>query len=249
MRKTQLASFGTGLSVALYGASGGIGTALREALLADPAVERVFAFSRRSHFPAHEKLTAIATDIRREEMIADGAALMRAEGPLHLVLVASGILHGDDVRPEKSWRQIEAGAMEEVLRVNTLAPALIAKHTLPLLARGRKSCFAALSARIGSISDNKLGGWHAYRASKAALNMLIRTFAIELARKNEEALTLALHPGTVDTDLSAPFQRGLPEGQVQSPEETARHLLKVIDEKGPGESGRCFAFDGTEIAP
>ena len=162
--------------------------------------------------------------------------------------MASGILHDDEaLRPEKTWRALDGAALERVYRINAVGPALVAKHFLPLLARDRKSVFAALSARVGSISDNHLGGWHAYRASKAALNMLLRTFAIELARRNPRAICVGLHPGTVDTGLSAPFQANVPEGKLFTPDFAAARLLEVVDRLKPDDSGKVFAWDGQLI--
>ena len=137
--------------------------------------------------------------------------------------------------------------METAFRVNTIGPALVAKHFLPLLASDAKSVFAALSARVGSIDDNELGGWYAYRASKAALNMVIKTLSIELARRNPRALCVGLHPGTVDSRLSKPFQGGVPEGKLFQPAAAARALLTVLDGLSSGDSGALFAWDGTRI--
>ncbi len=166
------------------------------------------------------------------------------------MIVASGILHdGDALHPEKTWRALDGAALEQVYRINTVGPALVAKHFLPLLARHRKSVFAALSARVGSTSDNQLGGWHAYRASKGALNMLLRTFAIELARRNPRAACVGLHPGTVDTRLSAPFQANVPEGKLFDADLAAERLLEVIDRLKPADSGSVFAWDAQQIPP
>jgi NAD(P)-dependent dehydrogenase (short-subunit alcohol dehydrogenase family) len=137
--------------------------------------------------------------------------------------------------------------MERSYRINAIGPALVARHFLPLLAADRKSAFAALSARVGSIGDNGLGGWHAYRASKAALNMLLKTLAIELARRNPGALCVGLHPGTVDTGLSRPFQRGVPEGKLFTPRQSARLLLNVLDGLSTEHTGQVFAWDGQRI--
>jgi NAD(P)-dependent dehydrogenase (short-subunit alcohol dehydrogenase family) len=139
---------------------------------------------------------------------------MRGHAP-QTVIVASGVLTlSDGSGPERTLRRLDAGAMAEVLQINLIGPAMIAKHILPLLPRDKRSVFAALSARVGSITDNGLGGWHSYRASKAGLNMLLKNFAIEMARTHPKAVIAGLHPGTVDTELSRPFQSGLAEGQL-----------------------------------
>ena len=170
------------------------------------------------------------------------------DDPLDLVFVATGILHdGDTLQPEKTWRSLDPAALRRSFDINCIGPTLVAKHLLPLLRRDRKAVFAALSARVGSIADNQLGGWYGYRASKAALNMTIRTLAIELARRNPSAVCVGLHPGTVDSELSRPFQRGVPADRLFSPERAAAQLLAVIDDLTPQSSGRLFAWDGSEI--
>jgi NAD(P)-dependent dehydrogenase (short-subunit alcohol dehydrogenase family) len=188
-------------------------------------------------------------DLEDEATIARAAASVRAEvDALDLVFVASGILHDDHgLRPEKTWRALDGAALERAYRINAVGPALVAKHFLPLLARDRKSVFAALSARVGSISDNRLGGWHAYRASKAALNMLLRTFAIELARRNPRAVCVGLHPGTVNTALSAPFQANVPEAKLFTPDFAAARLVEVIERLEPEDSGSVFGWDNIRI--
>ena len=138
--------------------------------------------------------------------------------------------------------------MARAYQINAIGPALVAKHFLPLLATDRKAVFAALSARVGSIGNNRLGGWYAYRASKAALNMILKTLSIELARRNPSAICVGLHPGTVDTRLSGPFQRGVPGDKLFSPHRSAPCLLKVINALSPGQSGRVLAWDGKPIA-
>lgn len=245
----RLASFGGALSVAVVGASGGIGGAFTEALAAAPEVGRVLAFSRGTMEPRDPKISWQALDLTDEAAIATAAETVRREaGSLNLVIVASGLLHdGDRMQPEKTWRRLEAGALQRAFAVNAIGPALTAKHFLPLLARERKSAFAALSARVGSIEDNRLGGWYAYRASKAALNMLIRSLAVELARSNDRALCVGLHPGTVDTGLSRPFQANVPQDRLFTPARAAARLLRVLDGLTPAESGGLFAWDGRRI--
>lgn len=232
---------------AIFGATGGIGAALCR-VLADGGV-RVAAGSRSGEAPIHGQITPFRFDLEDEESIADVAEALRDEPP-DLVIVATGVLTlTDGTGPERSYRSIDALAMEQVLRVNTIGPALIAKHFLPLLPRDRRAVFAALSARVGSISDNRNGGWHSYRASKAALDMLLRNFAIELSRTHEQAVVVGLHPGTVDTELSKPFQANLPEGQLTSRRDAAINLLGVLDGLSAQDSGKLLAWGGEEIAP
>jgi NAD(P)-dependent dehydrogenase (short-subunit alcohol dehydrogenase family) len=251
MDSREFRSFGHDMNVVVVGASGGIGRALTMKLAQSSAVRRITACSRSRPAPADPKIRHHRLDLTDEATIADAAQSVASEGSaLDLVFVASGILHdGEALRPEKTWRALDGAALERVYRINAVGPALIAKHFLPLLARDRKSVLAALSARVGSISDNQLGGWHAYRASKAALNMLLRTFAIELARRNPGAVCVGLHPGTVDTRLSAPFQANVSEDKLFTPDFAASRLLEVLDRLAPDDSGKVFAWDGQVILP
>lgn len=229
-------------TAAIFGASGGIGAALCRALTERGT--KVWALSRS---PSADAIDPLPFDLGDEQSIASAAEAMRAVPP-QLVLVCTGALTlADGTGPERSYRQLDGAAMAEAFRINTIGPALIAKHMLPLLPRDTRAVFGALSARVGSISDNRLGGWHSYRASKAALNMLIRNFAIELGRTHREASVVALHPGTVDTGLSEPFQANLPAGQLTTPAQAAHHLLNVIDGLTPADSGNAFDWQGEEI--
>jgi NAD(P)-dependent dehydrogenase (short-subunit alcohol dehydrogenase family) len=187
-------------------------------------------------------------DIADETSIEAAASIVGASGPVHLLIVATGLLHdGDALQPEKSYRTQTPEAYARAFAVNTIGPALIAKHFLPLFPREGRAVFACLSARVGSITDNRLGGWHAYRASKAALNMVIRNLSIELGRSHKDAIAVALHPGTVETPLSRPFQRNVAKGKLFTPEYSATRLLSVIDALTPEDNGRLIAWDGTEI--
>ncbi len=230
----------------MFGASGGIGAAIASQLAARDDVAEVHVLARRV-LPFAPKTIPHTFDLTDEASIAEACAAIA--GPLDLVFVATGRLVRDDgTGPEKSWRALDAGGMAEMFAINTTGPALIAKHTMPLLRKGGRPVFAALSARVGSISDNRMGGWHSYRASKAALNMLVRNFAIELGRTNPAAVAVTLHPGTVDTPLSAPFQRGVPSEKLFPPERSARHMLDVIAGLTPADSGKLFAWDGAEVS-
>lgn len=234
----------------VVGASGGIGSALVEALAAEPDVQRIYAAARSPLSALPEKTTPLRLDLTDEDSIKAAARCCAGDGDVDLVIVATGILHdGNSVQPEKSWNALDADRLARVFAINTTGPALIAKHFLPLLPRKRRSVFASISARVGSVSDNRLGGWYAYRASKAALNMMLKTLAIELARRNPDALCIGLHPGTVDTSLSGPFQSNVPTGKLFTPERAARQLLAVIDAAEPAQSGRVLAWDGKEIQP
>ena len=244
-----LGSYGDQLRVAIVGASGGIGGAFVEALAECPGVAAVEALSRSDPGIGHANVRHRRVDLEDEASIAGAAEVARAKhGAIDVVIVASGILHDDDgLQPEKTWRAIDPAAFAKVLAVNTIGPALVAKHFLPLLARDRKAAFAVLSARVGSIADNQLGGWYAYRASKAAVNMLVKTFSIELGRRNPHAVCVGLHPGTVATALSAPFQGGAPATKLFPPARAAAQLLAAIDARTAADSGGLFAWDGSRI--
>ena len=235
------------LRVAVFGASGGIGGALVDAFTQDESVHRIYAGARRVQAKHDAKTVPFSFDLLEESSIAAAAARIGADGPLDLAIVATGFLHHGALQPEKTWRDFNGDGFATAFAINATGPALIAKHVLPLLTRERRAVFAAISARVGSIEDNRLGGWAAYRASKAALNQIIRTCAVELARKNKSACCVALHPGTVDTALSAPFQRGVSPERLFSAAESAAHLLRVIATLTPEQSGGFFAWDGTRI--
>jgi NAD(P)-dependent dehydrogenase (short-subunit alcohol dehydrogenase family) len=231
---------------AVFGASGGIGAAM-VAELARRGVETIHAGSRSGRVDAQRGIVPFAFDLLDEASIAAAADGMRPDPP-GLVLVATGALTLDSGKgPEKSWRALDPAAMAQSFALNAVGPALIARHMLPLFAKDRRAVFAALSARVGSIGDNRLGGWHSYRAGKAALNMLLKTLAIELARTHPQAVIAALHPGTVATPLSASFRANVPPGKLFTPATSAAHLLDVIGTLGPQQSGGLFAWDGAPI--
>jgi NAD(P)-dependent dehydrogenase (short-subunit alcohol dehydrogenase family) len=234
----------TEFQAVVIGASGGIGAALVEQLAARDDVTSILQTSRTALLPARPKCTSYLLDLLDESSIA---AVANACTAPRLVIVATGLLHGEGIAPEKSWRALSAEAMARSYAINTIGPALVAKYFLPLLPRTDKSVFAVLSARVGSISDNRTGGWHSYRAAKAALNQLVRTFSLELAMKNKNALCVGLHPGTVATHLSAPFQANVAADKLFTPATSATHLLRVIDGLTPAHSGSVFAWDSTEI--
>jgi NAD(P)-dependent dehydrogenase (short-subunit alcohol dehydrogenase family) len=242
-----LPSFPDEYRAVVFGAAGEIGGAMVRALSADPRCAVVYAGARGAIEPGSTKMQAFTFDLEDEASISAAAETFPTDGPVHLAFVATGLLHAPDLQPEKTWRSLDARALHRLFAVNAIGPALIGKHMLPLMSKSDKSVFAALSARVGSISDNRLGGWHAYRASKAALNMLIRNLAIELSRVNRGAMCVALHPGTVDTALSRPFQDGTVANRLFTPDGAADRLLSVVNGLTPEQSGRLFAWDGAEI--
>ena len=245
---SQLSSFPKALNVAVVGASGAIGSEFVRQLAADERVRRVYAFSRSPIERPNDNVVAGTIDIRDAESVALAAETLDSDDSLDLVILATGILHrGETVQPEKSLCDIDPEAMMELFNVNAIGPANVAKAFLPRMRRGSRTVFAALSARVGSIGDNRLGGWVSYRSSKAALNMILKTLSIEHARRFPEAVIAGLHPGTVDSSLSAPFQRRVPEGKLFSPAQSVGYLLTVIDRLAPEDSGGFFAWDGTAI--
>jgi NAD(P)-dependent dehydrogenase (short-subunit alcohol dehydrogenase family) len=235
-----------GARAVVVGASGGIGAAVVEALARDPGIARVDALSRRPG-DAGGKVHTDRIDVTDEASI-EAAAARLDDGPLDLVLVTTGVLHDEaGLRPEKTWRHLDAASLARAYAVNAIGPALVAKHLLPKLRRDHKAVFAALSARVGSIEDNRIGGWYAYRASKAALNQMLRTLAVELARRWPQAVCVGLHPGTTDTPLSSPFQANVPEGKLFTPAFVADRLLAVVDDLDASASGGLYAWDGARI--
>lgn len=233
-------------SAIVFGASGGVGRALASRLVSAGTYAQVYAGSRRASTDLPAGVVPFTFDLSDEPSIA---AAVNLDPAPELVIVATGLLHdaARGIAPEKSLRALDGAAMAQLFAVNTIGPALIAKHVLPRLPRDRRAVFAVLSARVSSITDNRLGGWHAYRASKAALNMLVRNFAIELARSHPQAIVVGLHPGTVDSALSAPFQRGLAPQQLFTPAQSAEHLLAVVAGLTPADSGHLFAWDGKRL--
>ncbi len=237
----------------VVGAGGGIGAALVAALADDADLAGVVALSRHpdtADGDGHGRVRRDAIDVGDPASIERAAAGMAAAaGPIRLVIVATGLLHSAGIQPEKSYRALDADALLDTYRINTVGPALVARHMLPLLAPAGRSVFAALSARVGSIGDNRSGGWHGYRASKAALNMILRNLALETRRRSPELLCVGLHPGTVATGLSQPFQRGVPGPQLFTPEHAAGRLLAVIDALRPEDSGNVLDWQGMTVPP
>ncbi|MET1756302.1 SDR family NAD(P)-dependent oxidoreductase [Novosphingobium sp. RD2P27] len=229
------------MSAVVIGASGGVGAALEAALIDEGSFAVVHGFARSRSGAQH-------LDLLSEGSIAAAAAHTANGPPPALVIVATGLLHTAEKGPEKAFRDLDLEWLAKVYAVNAIGPALVAKHFLPLTPRHGRVVFAALSARVGSISDNGLGGWHGYRASKAALNMLMRNCAIEEQRRNKRAIVVTLHPGTVDTALSRPFQGNVQPGRLFDTERAALQLLDVIEELKVSDSGKMFDFEGKEVA-
>ena len=250
------------IGVALVqGASRGIGLQMTRALLEDARYDRVFATCRspdnaqalqalqQSDLRTQGKLAILSLDVLDDSTVEAASNAVHAETDrVDLLINCSGVLHdGDQIWPEKRVREIRADAVDTAFRINALGPLLVAKSFEPLLRASRSARFAALSARVASIGDNRRGGWYAYRSSKAALNMMIRTLAIEWRRLPRPIGCFALHPGTVATDLSAPFRKNLNAHQIFSPESAAEQLLTTIHGLTTDQSGGFYAYDGQPI--
>jgi NAD(P)-dependent dehydrogenase (short-subunit alcohol dehydrogenase family) len=239
------------------GASSGVGLAIVEWLLAQRATACVIAVARSAQAsaslaalqvragPRLLRLDVDITDADALGRLADQAAATRR--PLQLVVNAAGMLHADGLRPERSIRDVRAATLQRVFALNAFAPILLAQALLPLIPTAMPAVYASLSARVGSIGDNQLGGWYAYRASKAAQNQLMRTLAIELRRTHPQLACVSLHPGTVDTPLSKPFQRSVAPERLFSPARAAAQLMQVVAGLGPQQSGSFLAWDGSQI--
>nr|WP_202951175.1 SDR family NAD(P)-dependent oxidoreductase [Synechococcus sp. PCC 7336] len=241
----------------VVGASRGIGLGFVRQLLEQAQFKTIFATYRhadralellelRDRHP--DLLACIAADVTDERQIEAAVAQIgqRVER-LHLAIHCVGILHDESMAPEKSLRQIETQQLARYFQVNSIPAVLWAKHLLPLFKHGDRSVLACISAKVGSIDDNHLGGWYGYRASKAALNMLMRTAAIEYRRKSPETLVALLHPGTTDTELSQPFQANVPPEKLFSVNRTVTQLLEVIAGLGQDDSGQFFSWDGSRL--
>lgn len=230
----DLSSFPQGFRALVIGASGGIGQALVHCLQANPRCAQVTALHRRS---------SPAIDLDDEASVARAAQALQGQGSYHLIINAAGVLHTAQFSPEKKLGDVTYAQLQATFLVNTFGPALVLRHFAPLL-EAQRGVLACLSARVGSIGDNRLGGWYSYRASKAALNMLVKTAAIELARSKPHVVLASVHPGTVSTALSKPFkgeQIGRPPGQA------ALEILHTLDQLQPADSGCFIAYDGQQL--
>ncbi len=222
----------------VFGASGAIGSAFSEAIAAMPTCEQVIGVSRRT-YPGF--------DIESEQSIADLAQEFAPLAPFHLMVDATGALHLDGAGPEKRLEDIQPQTLLKAFAVNAVGPALLLKHFVPLLPTGARCVFAKLSARVGSITDNRKGGWYGYRASKAALNMLLQTAAVEVKRKRPDALLVALQPGTVRSRLSAPFVSGNSGIATMSPEQSVELMLTAIDRLPASRQANFIDYRGENI--
>lgn len=234
----------------VVGGTGGVGQAFVQALSESALVSNVIATSRRPQTAAGtEKLTWVHADTTDEAtLIALAEHVKTVDFRPNFVINCSGVLHTDSFGPEKTWRHLDSATMQHVFAVNAFGVALLGKYLLPLFHRRGRSVFASISARVGSIDDNRSGGWYSYRASKAAHNMLLKTLSLEACRKYPELVCASIHPGTVDTRLSAPYTRRYDPNKLFSPEHSVQCMIQVLGELGPSDSGGFFAWDGQPIA-
>ena len=237
-------------NVAVIGSSGAIGNSISKLLKSEISVESVYNFSRSAISESSEKEKNIYIDIENEDSIIESIKKIPKDIKFDLIFVATGILHNDeDIYPEKSIKDISGDKLKKVLMVNTIGPALIGKYFIPFLNKNNRNVFAFLSARVGSISNNKIGGWYSYRASKSALNQIIKNFSIEIKRSNPNSIFVGLQPGTVKSNLSKPFQKNVNSKNLFSPDYSAKKLIDVINNLSIEDTGKLFAWDGEEIHP
>jgi NAD(P)-dependent dehydrogenase (short-subunit alcohol dehydrogenase family) len=241
----------------IVGASQGIGLGFVKKLLQNDKIAKIYATYRQQKTAFdlltlerqyEDKLTCLPIDITDESQIAESLKKIYVDvNKLHLAINCVGLLHDHNLQPEKSLRQINSENLLRYFQINSIGAVLLVKHLLPLLRHQERSVFASISAKLGSISDNELGGWYGYRASKAAQNMLMKTAAIEYARSSPKTLVVTLHPGTTDTSLSQPFQSNVPAEKLFSVERTVNQLLEVIEQLQEGDSGQFFSWDGSRL--
>ncbi|HEY9824413.1 MAG TPA: SDR family NAD(P)-dependent oxidoreductase [Stenomitos sp.] len=241
----------------VVGATQGIGLGFVQRMLQEQAIAQIFATYRTEEAATPllelaqthpQRLMALPLDITEEAQIATLVQTLKASvDRLHWVINCAGWLHEDTLQPEKSLQQLNAEQLLRYFQVNSIGAVLLAKHLLPLLKHGDRSVLATLSAKVGSIGDNQLGGWYGYRASKAALNMFMKTVAIEYSRKSPQTIVTLLHPGTTDTRLSKPFQRNVPPERLFSLERTTDQLWAILNRLELSDSGQFFSWDGTVL--
>ena len=235
-------------NIAIIGSSGAIGNAFVEHYIKDSSVENIFTFSRNATDHVSEKVTSFEIDVESQDSIEKAAGQVK-DHIIDRIIIASGILHTESFGPEKSIKDLNYETFAKVYSINTIGPALIGRYFIPLLNKNEKSVIAFLSARVGSISDNKLGGWYSYRSSKTALNQIVKNFSIELKRSNKNAIVLALQPGTVESNFSEPFKKNVSKEKLFSPEYSVELLSKVIENSSEEDSGNLISYDGDTIHP
>jgi NAD(P)-dependent dehydrogenase (short-subunit alcohol dehydrogenase family) len=249
--------FQSSSNVLIVGATQGIGLGFVQQLLQDERISKVYATYRQKETASElldiaaensDRLLCLSMDITDEAQIVNGIQQLRSEvNVLDGLINCVGLLHDDQLQPEKSLRQINSEQLLQYFQVNSIGSVLLAKHVLPLFKHGDRSIFASISAKVGSIGDNQLGGWYGYRASKAALNMFMRNIAIEYKRSCPKTIVVTLHPGTTNTRLSRPFQKNVPPEKLFSVDRTVNQLITVLEQLQESDSGHFFSWDGSRL--
>ena len=234
-------------NIIIIGSSGAIGSSFLKYYAEEDKNNVIYALSRSEVASSFSNTHNVSIDIESDSSISNASNICSEAGPFDVIIVTTGMLSDDSINPEKSLRHLNKDSLSRIFSVNTLGPALIAKYFIPLLKKDAPSFLGFLSARVGSISDNRIGGWYSYRASKAALNMIIKNLSIEVARNNPQSIIVGLHPGTVDSKLSKPFQGNVSEGKLFTPDYSVLKMVEVISNLKPENSGNCFAWNGEEI--
>ena len=235
-------------NIAIIGSSGAIGNAFVEHYIKDSSVENIFTFSRNATDHVSEKVSSFEIDVESQDSIEKAAGQVK-DHIIDRIIIASGILHTESFGPEKSIKDLNYETFAKVYSINTIGPALIGRYFIPLMNKNEKSVIAFLSARVGSISDNSLGGWYSYRSSKTALNQIVKNFSIELKRINKNAIALALQPGTVESRFSEPFKKNVSKNKLFTPDYSVGMLSQVIESSSLNESGNLLSYDGEIIKP
>lgn len=255
MTRTIFSDLQSGQALVI-GGNRGIGFGFVQRLLEDDRFDQIFATYRTAGASAdllqlaqrHDRLHCLSMDLTDEAQITQGVAAVQTHAArLHFVINCVGFLHAGGITPEKALRQLNPENLMRYFQVNSIGGALLAKHLMPLLNHSEPNIFATISAKIGSIEDNRLGGWYGYRASKAALNMFLKTAAIEYSRRSKQTAIVMLHPGTTDTRLSEPFQRGVPAGKLFPVEKTVGLLMDVLNQVTLEDNGSFFSWDGSRL--
>jgi NAD(P)-dependent dehydrogenase (short-subunit alcohol dehydrogenase family) len=234
-------------NILIAGSSGAIGKEFTKFYCDDPNVGKVVTLSRKTNDFIHKKIQSIGFDYNKEETFENIEKLSHLES-ISSIIIATGILHIDHIKPEKSINGINPEGLTKVFQVNVFGPILLIKKLLPLIKKSQGVKIVFLTARVGSITDNKLGGWYSYRSSKSALNMMINNLSIELQRANKEHIVIGIHPGTVESNLSEPFLSNV-KHNIFTPKESVELMTKVIGILNQKDSGKCFDFSGKIIEP
>jgi len=234
-------------NILIAGSSGAIGSEFTRFYSEDQNVDKIVTLSRKINDSGHKKIQSIKIDYNKEETFENLGKVLQLES-INTIIIATGILHTEQIKPEKSIDAINSDDLMKVFQVNLFGPMMLVKKLLPLIKQSQGVKIIFLTARVGSISDNQLGGWYSYRSSKSALNMMINNLSIELQRANKENIVIGIHPGTVKSPLSEPFLRYV-KHNIFSPRESVELMTQVISKISQKDSGKCFDFSGKVIGP